>query len=55
MKREAWTCSQCQRPGACDICEACAEHCCVHVPNDLAAHRRFDYVIASADPKRRPN
>jgi hypothetical protein len=44
MRREAWTCSQCGRSGACDICEACAEHCCVKTPNDLAAHRRFDYV-----------
>jgi hypothetical protein len=55
MQRKAWTCNECERPGTCDICQSCDEHCCVKQPNDLGAHRRFDHVIASTDPARKPN
>ena len=54
-ERGPWKCTECDQAGACDICESCAEHCDAKHPNDLAAHRRFDHVIASTDPKRQPN
>ncbi len=52
---DEWKCNECDLLGVCEICESCAEHCCVKTPNDLAAHRRFDYVIAATDPKHQPN
>jgi hypothetical protein len=55
MARSAWNCSQCKQAGACEICESCREHCAVDKSNDLGAHRKLDYVIASTDPKRQPN
>jgi hypothetical protein len=51
-----WTCyrEDCERPGVCEICETCAEHCMAAASNDLARHRS-DQVIASTDPKRKPS
>jgi len=55
VKRGKWPCSTCGGAGICEICETCVEHCCVKTPNDLAAHRRFDHLVARADLKRQPN
>lgn len=54
-ERTHWKCCKCERPGCCEICESCSQHCEADEPNDLAAHRRLDYVIASTDPARKPN
>lgn len=55
MLPSMWVCSLCDAPGACELCETCAEHCAAQRPNDIAAHRKFDAIIASTDPKRRPS
>ena len=47
-----WTCALCNKPGACEFCEMCAEHCVVKRQNDLEAHRKFDSAIARVEPPR---
>jgi hypothetical protein len=63
----AASCCRCENVIACDICEACRDHCAAAVPGDLASHfeqfepiaqvpnghARPEIVFARADSRRR--